>query len=99
MENSKKQLSIKQILLQILITLGLFIACTGICYLLDFFQIDNRNYLILYILGILLAAVFTRGYVYSLCLSALSVFGYNFFFTVPRYTFHFYDRSILSPFF
>ncbi len=98
MENSRKQLSIKQILLQILITLGLFIACTGICYLLDFFQIDNRNYLILYILGILLAAVFTRGYVYSLCLSALSVFGYNFFFTVPRYTFHFYDRSYLVTF-
>jgi len=87
-----------RIIIDASIMLGLFIVCTGICYLLDFFRVNDLNFLIIYILGILITAVFTHGYVYSLSLSVLSVFGYNFFFTVPRYTFHFNDKSYIVTF-
>ena len=81
------------------IMLGAFAVCTGICCLLDTFGVNNLNFLIIYVLGILLTAVFTKGYVYSALLSLLSVCGYNFFFTTPRYTFLFQDQSYLITFF
>lgn len=98
MEDKPKKYKIKQILLQSLLMLGTFAVCTGVCYLLDFFEINDLNYLIIYVLGILLVAVFTHGYAYSLILSAGSVLGYNFFFTVPRYTLHFNDSSYIATF-
>ena len=98
MEDKSKRFTIKQILWQSALTLGIFAVCTGICYLLDFFEINDLNYLIIYVLGILLVAVFTYGYAYSLILSVVSVLGYNFFFTVPRYTLHFNDRSYIVTF-
>lgn len=98
MKDKNREQKIKQIFLQALITIGIFAICTGICYLLDLFDINDLNYLIIYVLGILLVAVFTRGYVYSLALSVISVLGYNFFFTVPRFTLHFNDRSYVVTF-
>ena len=70
----------KEYLTDSLIALGAFCVATGICFLLDYFQINTLNFIIIYILGILLTAVLTKGYVYSVVLSVISVFGYNFFF-------------------
>ena len=85
-------------LAQAAIMAGAFTACTLLCFLLDYFKINDLNFLIIYILGILLTAVLTQGYVYSSVLSLLSVIGYNFFFTQPRYTLHFNDKSYLATF-
>lgn len=89
---------IKAIAIDISIALSAFIVSTGICYLLQYFKVDVLNYIIIYILGILLTAVFTKGYIYSALLSVVSVFGYNFFFTVPKYTFHFNDKMYMVTF-
>lgn len=87
----------KKLILSILVNIGftilVFAICTGICYLLDHFNVNVLNFLIVYALGVLVTAVFTKGYWYSSVLSITSVFGYNFFFTVPRYTFMFNDKS------
>ena len=59
----------KKRLLEILkntgITLLVFALCTGLCYFLDYFKINDLNFLIIYVLGILLTAVFTKGFAYS----------------------------------
>ena len=88
----------KGVLARAAIMAGAFTACTLLCFLLDYFKINDLNFLIIYILGILLTAVLTQGYVYSSALSLLSVIGYNFFFTQPRYTLHFNDKSYLATF-
>lgn len=75
-----------------------FIVSTLLCFLLDLFKINDLNFIIIYILGILLCAVFTQGYSYSVILSIISVLGYNFFFTIPRYTFEFEDKSYIVTF-
>ncbi len=98
MDARERNRKLKRIALQALVTAGIFFVCTGICYLLDSLRINDLNFLIIYVLGILLCAVFTSGYVYSLLLSAVSVLGYNFCFTVPRYTLHFIDRSYIVTF-
>lgn len=91
--------SLKKILIHTGITLATFCVCTGISFLLDNFGINDLNFLIIYVLGILVVAVFTTGYVYSSLLSVISVFGYNFFFTHPRLTFKIYDSEYLATFF
>ena len=77
----------KKRLLEILkntgITLLVFALCTGLCYFLDYFKINDLNFLIIYVLGILLTAVFTKGFAYSSLLSVVSVFGYNFSLPFP----------------
>lgn len=92
----------KKRLLEILkntgITLLVFALCTGLCYFLDYFKINDLNFLIIYVLGILLTAVFTKGFAYSSLLSVVSVFGYNFFFTIPRFTFHFNGKMYMVTF-
>lgn len=88
----------KIVFLDILIAVLALALCTALGYLLEYFNVDNLNFIIIYILGILLTAVFTKGYVYSVILSVVSVFGYNFCFTVPRYTLHFTDQKYLVTF-
>ncbi len=46
-----------------------------------------------YILGVLLISVFTRGYACSVISAVLSVVLFNFFLTEPRYTFHAYGSG------
>ena len=87
-----------RVLIEILINILIFAVCTGICYLLKYFEVKDLNYIIIYILGVLVSAILTRGYIYSMALSLVSVLGYDFFFTVPIFTFHFHDQMYLVTF-
>lgn len=80
------------------ITVGVFAAATGVCFLLDYFRLSDLNFLIIYVLGILVTAILTKGVICSSLLSLASVLGYNFFFTEPRYTFHFNDQMYVATF-
>lgn len=75
-----------------------FALCTALCFLLDFLRLNDLNFLIIYILGILLLAVFTKGYTYSWVLSLICVLGYNFFFTEPRFSLKINDSNYLATF-
>ena len=93
-----KKINIKKVLIDNSITIFTFAICTGLCYLLDYFKLKDLNFIIIYVLGILTTAVFTKGYIYSSVLSLLSVLGYNFFFTIPRYSLQFNDKMYLVTF-
>ena len=45
-------------------TVLVFCLGTGFCFLLDYFKINDLNFLIIYILGILLVAVFTLSLIH-----------------------------------
>ena len=89
---------IKVIFVDIVKTLGIFMVATALCYLLDYFHVNELNFIIIYVLGILLTAIVTSGYAYSSVLSVVSVLAYDFCFTVPRLTFHFHDRKYIVTF-
>lgn len=91
-EKSKKFL--KTTLLFFLI----YFACTTICFLLDIFKIDNLNFIMIYILGVLIIAIITDGYVVSLLFSLLCVASYNFFFTYPRMSLEVFDLKYIVTF-
>ena len=46
----------------------------------------EANIIIVYLLGVLLTAVWTNGYFYGILVSLLSVVSFNFFFTIPRFS-------------
>lgn len=51
----------------------------------------EANIIIVYILGVLLTAIWTNGHFYGGLVSLFSVISFNFFFTVPRFTLHVTD--------
>ena len=53
----------------------------------------ESNIITVYILGVLMTAVWTNGYFYGAVDSLLSVAAFNYFFTVPRFTFQANDPS------
>lgn len=53
----------------------------------------DANIITVYILGILVTAIWTSGRIYSALASFLSVIIFNFLFTEPRYTLFAYDAS------
>ena len=53
----------------------------------------ESNIITVYILGVLIISVVTNSRLCGIIASVLSVLVFNFFFTVPRYTFLAYDKS------
>ncbi len=78
----------------ILILLGV----TGMGFLFYAFDFSDANIITLYILGVMLISVFTRGSICSLMGSIASVLAFNFFFTQPRFSLHAYDRDYTVTF-
>ena len=71
-------------------TVGVLLASTGIGGWMYSHGISEVNIIMLYILGVVLTAMWTESKAYSLVSSFISVFTFNFFFTLPRYSFKAY---------
>ena len=67
---------------------------------LVFYQLGftEANVIAIYILGVLLISLFTRGYACGIVGSLMSVILFNFFFTEPRLTLHAYDSRYAVTF-
>ncbi|MBP5256409.1 MAG: DUF4118 domain-containing protein, partial [Clostridia bacterium] len=84
--------------LDLLITLLILVGATLIGLAFSAFSFTEANIISVYILGVLLTALFTRGFVCGLLDSVLSVVLFNFFFTEPRLNFHAYDPGYVATF-
>lgn len=62
------------------------LAATGISFGFYALGLREANIIIVYLLGVLIASVWTQGYLYGIIVSLLSVVSFNFFFTVPRFS-------------
>lgn len=62
------------------------------------FGFTDSNIIPVYILGVLLTSLFTRGYFCGIVGSLGSVVLFNYFFTEPRLTFHAYDSRYAVTF-
>ena len=58
----------------------------------------EANIIMVYILGVLITSVVTNHRAYSLISSMVSVLIFNFFFTVPKFTFRAYDKDYTATF-
>ncbi|MEG0683479.1 MAG: DUF4118 domain-containing protein, partial [Coprobacillus sp.] len=77
--------------LDLLKSIMLLVLSTLVGYVFYMLGFSEANIITVYILGVLLIAVVTTQRIYSIVSSIVSVLVFNFFFTVPRYTFNAYD--------
>lgn len=66
---------------------GYLSLATLISFGLHALHAGDQNIIMVYILSVLAISRTTRGYIYGIVFSILSVLTFNFFFTVPRFTF------------
>ena len=69
-------------------TIGVLAAATLISWGLRAANIDDQNVIMLYILSVLIISRITTGHLYGFASSIISVLLFNFFFTLPYYTFN-----------
>ncbi|MGB8451513.1 MAG: DUF4118 domain-containing protein [Anaerocolumna sp.] len=65
--------------------------CTSISLIFKYVDMFESNFIMIYLLGILLFSYFAGGYLYSFAASIVAVLLYNFFFTEPYYTLQVYN--------
>ena len=82
----------------LLITLLVLFLTTLLGVALYRLGFTDSNIIPVYILGVLLTSLFTRGYFCGIVGSLLSVMLFNFLFTEPRLTFHAYDSKYTVTF-
>ncbi len=82
----------------LLIALVVLTVTTLLGLILYKFGFTDSNIIPVYILGVLLTSLFTKGYFCGIVGSLLSVMLFNFFFTEPRLTFHAYDSRYAVTF-
>ncbi|MEL7610218.1 MAG: sensor histidine kinase KdpD [Bacillota bacterium] len=77
-------------------TFGLLAAATLLSFWLDALGMSDQSGIMAYLLCVLLVSRFTAGYFYGIAASALSVLAYNYFFTVPYFTFMMLSRHPIT---
>lgn len=77
----------------------LFLAlATAIGALFQHLDFHQTNVVVVYILSVLLISRFTRGYLYGIIASVISLLLFNWFFTEPYFTFKVNDMTYLITF-
>ncbi|MBC3803289.1 DUF4118 domain-containing protein [Acetobacterium fimetarium] len=80
-------------------TAAILIAATLFSLVIHNLGIGTPNIIMVYLLSVLVVSRMTMGYVYGVAASVLSVLVFNFFFTVPYYTFHAIQKDYPVTFF
>ncbi len=86
-EQAKKENLPKFIISDIYKSVGLLSLATMIGYLFYRLEFSEANIIMVYILSVLCISIYNTQRIYSLISSVVSVLLFNYFFTVPRYTF------------
>lgn len=72
-------------------TLLILVACILLGILFEKIGMRESNIIMVFILGVLVSAMVTKGRTYSVVASVVSVITFNFFFTNPRFSLESYD--------
>ena len=96
--NARQKIKIKNVTVQMLITIGLNVLTTLASYMIELLGFTEVNIVVFYILSVLLTSRFTKGYVYGIISSIMSILSFNYFFTIPLYTLKVDDSSYIFTF-
>lgn len=74
-------------------TAGMLIITTLLCWVLAGFNLSNQNFMMLYILSVLIISRITTGYIYGIISSILCVMIDNYFFMEPYFTLNVFQQD------
>lgn len=80
------------------LTIALSAASTLLSLLIQHLGFTEANIVVIYLLAVLITSRYTKGYAYGIAASVISILSFNFFFTVPLYTFKVEDKSYYFTF-
>lgn len=90
----KFNISLKEVLISTII----MIISTVMSLFIDFAGFREANIIMVFILGVIIVNIKTRGYILGFICSIVSIFLFNFLFTEPRYSLEVYDKAYLATF-
>lgn len=88
------KISKKEILIAVLIML----ITTIVALCIDYLGFSTANVIMIFILGVIIVNIKTRGYILGFICSIVSILLFNYLFTEPRYSLEVYDKSYLATF-
>lgn len=74
-------------------SIGMIAVATGVGNIFWEVGLSDANITMVYILGVLIISMITTHQIYSMVASLVSVVVFNYFFTLPRFTLHAYDKD------
>ena len=99
LEQQRRTLRVTAVSLSDLVkSLLVLLAATVIGFAFDAFGFTEANIVAVYLFAVLVISVIASSRLCGPLASFVSVLVFNFFFTVPRFTFHFYDTDYLVTF-
>jgi two-component system sensor histidine kinase KdpD len=69
-------------------TIAALCAATALSYLLRLADLSEVNFILIYLLAVVTVSIVTKGYIYGLLSSILSVLLFDFLFVEPNFAFH-----------
>ncbi|MGE5627560.1 MAG: ATP-binding protein [Solirubrobacterales bacterium] len=87
-----------KIMNNIVFTAAILLICTVLALILHFLKMFESNVIMIYLCGILFASYFAESYIFSITASICAVLLYNFFFTMPYFTFKVNDPNYIFTF-
>jgi two-component system sensor histidine kinase KdpD len=88
----------KDIFPNLIITIFFNITATLLSLFFQHLGFKEVNFVVIYILSVLLTSRYTKGYVYGIVASIITMLSFNFFFTEPIYTFTVDDPTYIFTF-
>ncbi len=88
------KISKKEILIAVLIML----ITTIVALCIDYLGFSAANVIMIFILGVIIVNIKTRGYILGFICSIVSILLFNYLFTEPRYSLEVYDKSYIATF-
>lgn len=76
----------------------LLAASTLVGFCFRHWELHETNVVVVYIFSVLLISRFTRGYLYGIASSVISLLLFNWFFTEPYFTLKVHDMTYLITF-
>lgn len=92
--NFKFKTSFREVFISSLI----MIIATIMSLIVDQLGFSEANVIMVFILGVIIVNIKTNGYILGFICSVISVILFNFFFTEPRLSLRFYDKSYIATF-
>lgn len=81
-----------------LLMIGILIIASLVGYIFYRVGFPETNIVMVYLLGVLVTAWMTDGFIFGILASVIATFTFNFFFTVPLFTFTVDDPSYIITF-
>lgn len=99
LKSKDKQNSRTKIVTNTILMIIILVFCTVVSMIFKQTGMLESNFVMIYLLGILLFSYLAGRYLYSLLASICGVMLYNFFFTEPYFTFQVYSPDYILTFF